>query len=197
MILREKIAQDEEKIVVEQKIKEKLRLIKQIRKNKEEDEWVWRYTCYILYFFLCLAVADAKVEIVRTTEPLSTYQLDGTILNGLIFGHIVVKIDLKKLEDRRDEMVKLQMEIAKLPEDPSWSRNDRRMAREHKNWMNTTLENSIAKANISLESFQSGTWELVNTCTLKKCKKQSPMAHVPLSTSFLYLQIPMCFYNSM
>ena len=59
-------------------------------------------------------------------------------------------------------MVKVQGALSKLPEDPKWSKNDKRLHSNFKGWMNHTIHNSIAKINTSLATFEETNLKLVD-----------------------------------
>ena len=87
--------------------------IKKDRKRRETDATIWAIQWTIITTIVCIILAQntaeaAKVTITKTTDQLSNFQYKGTALNGLILGHIIIKIDLKKLEIRRDELMKMQ-----------------------------------------------------------------------------------------
>ena len=145
------------------------------RRRREEDAkrkidteaTIWAVQWPIIITIICIILAQnvaaaGKVTITKTTEQLSTFKYKGTSLNGLLLGHIIIKIDLNKVDSKRNEMVKVQGALSKLPEDPKWSRNDKRLHSNFKGWMNHTIHNSIAKINTSLATFEETNLKLVD-----------------------------------
>merc|ERR1712016_487503 len=103
---------------------------------------------------LTLCYAEGKVVVLSTTSSLSTFTNTGLMYNDLFFGHLVIKVDLNKIEERRNMLMKLQEQVMKLPKYESWSSSQAERADTMKGWMNQTLQHVITKVNISLNSFQ-------------------------------------------
>ena len=117
---------------------------------------------------LTLCYAEGKVVVLSTTSSLSTFTNTGLMYNDLFFGHLVIKVDLNKIEERRNMLMKLQEQVMKLPKYESWSSSQAERADTMKVWMNQTLQHVITKVNISLNSFQEDQWNLVPSSTTAK-----------------------------
>ena len=149
---------------------ERLMIKKKRRRGDAERIWALQTIIKIITLTYITAVVTAlayaeelKVDITKTTQQLSTFQERGSSLNGLLLGHIIIKIDLLKIENKREELMKLQDAINKLPVEDSWTKHSKRLHEDFKHWLNTTIHDTISKMNTSLEVFDSKHFYLIET----------------------------------
>ena len=67
-----------------------------------------------------MMVQGQEIKIEPVSETLSTFKKEALVVNNLEFSHVVAKIELKKIEERLEELIKLQdkLETMPLPQDP-------------------------------------------------------------------------------
>ena len=71
------------------------------KRKRDTEATIWAVQWPIIITIICIILAQnvaaaGKVTITKTTEQLSTFKYKGTSLNGLLLGHIIIKIDLNK-----------------------------------------------------------------------------------------------------